>query len=401
MPIKSSIQIHNELLELKEKVNEAQRGFNSAEGDAKDAYRDQIKMYEGEQKALNEMLSDVLDYEDKVRKGGGVPLAAPADEFKPQNLAQAILGDPKAFDRIDWGSKFALDDYQDFKLVEHKETNYDLPEQYAQTLPKLGIYNTLPKATTKSDSVTFFEADPEKLNNAAATWTPGNAISMSGFAWKQRSFHLEQIANGVPVLENNLRDYGQLSNIINVTLRYMQELAKGAKVVNGPKANTETGIVGILEHDGIQKFAKGATDTIADCAYKMANDVFLKTGFIATHVAMHPYVAESVMLEKDKNGRYINQMVNGKLWALNVVQDLNLATTTTAKDTSSTTYGMMAYWPNAATFFTKMGEMLEVGLVNDQFLKNEQTIRINGQYGLQVTFPGCFSYLADTGVTGR
>ena len=116
---------------------------------------------------------------------------------------------------------------------------------------------------------------------------------------------------------------------------------------------------------------------------------------------MHPYVAESVNLEKDKNGRYINQMVNGKLWALNVVEDLNLTETTGESSPKKTTYGMMVYLPNAATFYTKMGETLEVGLVNDQFIRNEKTIRINGQYGLKVTFPKAFSYLADTGVTGR
>ena len=48
-----------------------------------------------------------------------------------------------------------------------------------------------------------------------------------------------------------------------------------------------------------------------------------------------------------------------------------------------------------------MGEKLEIGLVNDQFLRNEKTIRINGQYGLKVTFPKAFSYLTDTGVAGR
>ena len=224
---------------------------------------------------------------------------------------------------------------------------------------------------------------------------------MSGMAWTQRSFHMEQIANGMPLLENNLNDYNELMTLVNGTLLYMQELAKGAKVLNGPKENAETGIVGILNHDGIQKFTKGTTDTISDCAYKMATDVFLTTGFIPTTVGMHPYVAESVNLEKDKNGRYINQMVNGKLWALNVVEDLNLTETTGETSSEKTTYGMMVYLPNAATFYTKMGERLEIGLVNDQFLRNEKTIRINGQYGLKVTFPKAFSYLTDTGVAGR
>lgn len=401
----SSIQIHNKIVENRAKLDAAEKSFNAAEGDAKDVYRDTINQIKGENKSLDEQLADALDYEDKIRQGGGIPLADPnagnKTKFKPKNFGEFVLGARDEFKGLKMGTSIALDAYQDFKLVEHKDTDYSLPEQYIQSLPKLGIYNTLPRAVTDNDSVTFYEADQTKLTNAAATWTPGKTIAMSGMAWTQRSFHMEQIANGMPLLENNLKDYNELMNLVNGTLLYMQELAKGAKVLTGPKANAETGIVGILNHDGIQKFTKGAGDTITDSAYKMATDVFLATGFVPTTVGMHPYVAESVNLEKDKNGRYINQMVNGKLWALNVVEDLNLTETTGETSSKKTTYGMMVYLPNAATFYTKMGETLEVGLVNDQFIRNEKTIRINGQYGLKVTFPKAFSYLVDTGVAGR
>ena len=401
----SSIQIHNKIVENRAKLDAAEKSFNAAEGDAKDIYRDTINQIKGENKSLDEQLADALDYEDKIRQGGGIPLADPnagnKTEFKPKNLGEFVLGARDEFKGLKLGTYIALDAYQDFKLAEHKETDYSLPEQYIQSIPKLGIYNTLPRSVTDKDSISFYEADQTKLTNAAATWTPGKTIAMSGMAWTQRSFHMEQIANGMPLLENNLNDYNELMTLVNGTLLYMQELAKGAKVLNGPKANAETGMVGILNHDGIQKFTKGTGDTITDSAYKMATDVFLATGFVPTTVGMHPYVAESVNLEKDKNGRYINQMVNGKLWALNVVEDLNLTETTGESSSQKTTYGMMVYLPNAATFYTKMGETLEVGLVNDQFIRNEKTIRINGQYGLKVTFPKAFSYLADTGVTGR
>lgn len=401
----SSIQIHNKIVENRAKLDAAEKSFNAAEGDAKDIYRDTINQIKGENKSLDEQLAEALDYEDKIRQGGGIPLADPnagnKTEFKPKNLGEFVLGARDEFKGLKMGTSIALDAYQDFKLAEHKDTDYTLPEQYIQSLPKLGIYNTLPRAVTDNDSVTFYEADQTKLTNAAATWTPGKTIAMSGMAWTQRSFHMEQIANGMPLLENNLNDYNELMSLVNGTLLYMQELAKGAKVLTGPKANAETGIVGILNHNGIQKFTKGASDSITDSTYKMATDVFLATGFVPTTVGMHPYVAESVNLEKDKNGRYINQMVNGKLWALNVVEDLNLTETTGETSSKKTTYGMMVYLPNAATFYTKMGEKLELGLVDDQFLRNEKTIRINGQYGLKVTFPKAFSYLADTGVAGR
>ena len=291
----SSIQIHNKIVENRAKLDAAEKSFNAAEGDAKDIYRDTINQIKGENKSLDEQLADALDYEDKIRQGGGIPLADPnagnKTEFKPKNLGEFVLGARDEFKGLKLGTSIALDAYQDFKLAEHKETDYSLPEQYIQSIPKLGIYNTLPRAVTDKDSISFYEADQTKLTNAAATWTPGKTIAMSGMAWTQRSFHMEQIANGMPLLENNLNDYNELMTLVNGTLLYMQELAKGAKVLNGPKANAETGMVGILNHDGIQKFTKGTGDTITDSAYKMATDVFLATGFVPTTVGMHPYVA--------------------------------------------------------------------------------------------------------------
>lgn len=233
----SSIQIHNKIVENRAKLDAAEKSFNAAEGDVKDVYRDTINQIKGENKALDEQLAEALDYEDKIRQGGGIPLADPnagnKTKFKPKNLGEFVLGARDEFKGLKMGTSIALDAYQDFKLAEHKDTDYSLPEQYIQSLPKLGIYNTLPRAVTDNDSVTFYEADQTKLTNAAATWTPGKTIAMSGMAWTQRSFHMEQIANGMPLLENNLKDYNELMNLVNGTLLYMQELAKGAKVQIG------------------------------------------------------------------------------------------------------------------------------------------------------------------------
>ena len=398
--MKSSIQIHNELLELDGKIAQAEKQFNAADADAKDALRDSINQYKGEQKSLNDMLGDVLNEEDRIRKAGGVPVAqeAPKAEFKPRNLAQMALGARDAFKGLEVGDRKrfdVLDAYTEFGLAEHSETDYTLPRQTSDALPNFGILSTLPKATTSTDILTFFECDPTKYVNNAATWEPGNVKPESSMAWTQRSAHMELIANGMPVLETNLKDYGSLQSLINTELLYMQNMVKAAKVIKAPKSNADKGIVGIVNHDGVLTRTKGSKETLADVIRKMKTDIFLASGFQPTTVAMHPYVAESIELEKDANQRYINMMVNGKLWALQVVEDLNLSETTE----TSTTYGMMAYLPQAATFFNRESESIEVGIVNDQFMRNELTIRLEGRYGLKVTYPKAFCYVADCGIS--
>lgn len=189
-------------------------------------------------------------------------------------------------------------------------------------------------------------------------------------------------------------DYGQLASLINTELLYGLRAKLAEAVVAG---ETEGGIIGITKADGVQKYTAKTGDSLTDSVFKMANDVRLASGFIATHVAMHPYVSESIQLEKDKNGRYINQIVNGKLFALSVVDDANLVTV----GESASTYGMAVYYNNAATVFTKHSDEVSIGLVNDQFVRNEYTILAEGTHGLKIARPNAFSVLADTGVTGR
>ena len=81
----SSIQIHNKIVENRAKLDAAEKSFNAAEGDAKDIYRDTINQIKGENKSLDEQLAEALDYEDKIRQGGGIPLADPTLATRPSS----------------------------------------------------------------------------------------------------------------------------------------------------------------------------------------------------------------------------------------------------------------------------------------------------------------------------
>lgn len=405
--MKSSIQIHNELLDLDNKIADAQGKFNASEGDAKDAFRDAINQFKGEQKSLNDMLSDVLAEEEKVRNAGGVPLANGTENkaFKPKSLAEELLGARDAFRGLKFGEKLGIDvkdastkPYTDFGLPGVEEIDYNLPRQTTDATYQYGFLNSLPKGTTAADVLKFFVKDDSKYANNAATWTAGNEKPSSAMGWKQATANMETIAHLMPVLEMQVNDWGQLRSLIDIELLMGLRLAEGKAALSGNNAN---GIVGVLNNSDIQTVTKAASDDVVDAVRKMKTDILLNSGFAPTHLAVHPYVAESLELMKDKNGRYIEQVINGKLWALEVVEDINLATTTGTDKTSTTTYGALAYWNNAATWFTKDTDSIQVGLVGNQFAYNEATIRAEGTHALKVTYPKAFAYLADTGITGR
>lgn len=400
---KSSIQIHNELNDLANKISQASNEFNAAEGDAKDALRDAINQYKGEQKALNDMLGDVLNEEDKVRRGGGVPLAVaePEKVFKPVNAAQKFLGNPADFKGLshqmfkDGYSVKVSNAYTDFNLGEKTETDYTLPAQ-GLDVANFGILSTLPTGTTQADVIEFFQRDASAYVNKAGKFVKGQLKGVSSMKWKRASTHTEWIANTMPVLEPELKDYGQLEATINNELMFMNRLVLAEKVVNAEAGSANPGITGLTQIDGHLSFTKDAGDTLVDAFLKMKNDVFMATGFLPTTVAMHPFVAESVMLDKDTTGAYMNLMLDGKLWALQVVEDSNLVSGDTTKK-----YGAMVYFPGAATLFTKNSDTIALGLVDDQFNRNEKTIRCEGEYALKVSTPAAFSVMTDAGVTGR
>lgn len=397
--MKSSLQLHNDIRACEEKIDQLSAQFNGADGDMQAAIHDEIVENKGRKAVLSEQLADALKAEDEIRAQGGVPLAAPAEQkqFKAANLAQAFLGDPAAFTGLSAADKDVMhvirNEFQEFGIGEKSDTDYTFPRQTSDSAPYFGIVDTFGKANTDSDILNYFVPDTSAYKNAAAKWKKGGAKPKSEMAWKKVSAYLQTVAHYVPVSKLEMRDYGMLENVVNTELLYGLRKATAAAMVSQAADASNPGIVGITQNEDILTYTAKAGDTVADSAYRMATDVFLASGYAATHVAMHPYVAESVALEKDTTGRYVNLVVGGKLFALTVVEDANLVDDTAAK------FGMAVYWNGCATAFTKHNDEISVGLVDNQFIRNEYTILAEGTYGLKVARPDAFAYLADTGVT--
>lgn len=397
--MKSSIQIQNEIRAIDENLKELSAQFNATEGDAQAAIHDSIVAANAKKDMFYEQLDEAVKAEDAMRAQGGVPVAAPVEKpFSASNLAQKFLGDPRNFRGLsaaDVNNMIKVrNDFQEFGIGEKTDTEYVFPRQTSDAAPIFGILDTLGAATTDADVLNYFVPDTSKYKNNAAKWKKGEAKAKSEFEWKKASAYMETVAHYVPVSKLEMRDYGQLENVINTELLYGLRAKKAEKIVSQAADAANPGIVGLTQNTDILKYTAGAGDTIADSAYKMATDVFLASGYTATHVAMHPYVAEAAQLLKDGDNRYMNVVINGKLWALSVVQDANLKT-------AEGKFGMMVYWNGGATVFTKHNDELSIGLVDDQFIRNEYTILAEGTYGLKVARPDAFSYLADTAVAGR
>lgn len=389
--MKSSIQVQNEIRECDNRIDELSAKFNVAEDDVKAAIHDEICEIKGQKKSLYDILPEIQQAEDDVRKQGGVPLAG-GTEVKaaaPRSVLDALMRDYKPLqfgDKLTFSIKDASDlPYTPGTLPGREEIDYSLPRQTSDAAFQFGFLDSLPKGTTAADTLRFFVKNESAYKNAAATWTPGTEKPSSTLGYTEKSVNIETIAHVFPVLEQQLKDSGEFANILNV------EMLNGLRIKEAAKAITD-----VTANADIQVATKKSTDDVVDAIRKMKTDIMLATGYTPTHVAMHPLVAESLELMKDKNGRYIQQVINGKLWALTVTEDINLTTSA-----ESATYGALVYWSGAATWFTKETDSISIGLVGNQFIYNEATLRAEGRHALEVRYPKAFSYLADTGVTGR
>ncbi|VWL91667.1 Phage capsid family protein [Collinsella intestinalis] len=392
--MKSSIEIHNELLDLDQKIKSAENSFNASEGEEQVAYRDAIKTFQGKKDALNEMLTDVLAAEEKMRNDGGVPVIASTPQPKNEHVdfVNAFLGSRDGFENImaKYGEKMAFTYEQvmnaadpTYKLVDPKKTSYNLPSNIIE-MP-MGVIDVISKGTTDSNMEYMI---PKSFTNKAAEWTPGTVKAESDEAWDKDEASLFTLAHHMPISKHTAYHYGQLESIIKNDLMYGLKLKEADALLNLDNGATKKGI---LKKTGIQTYENAAGDTVVDSIRKMKTKSWMATGMMPTHLAVHPLVTEHLDLMKDANQRYMLINVNGKVWGLPVVEDVNLVT----DPSSDAKYGALMFNANAATWYTSEADALSIGFVNDQFTRNEYTLLAEGEHLITVQRPKSFVYMAD------
>lgn len=384
--MKSSIEILNTIRALDEQIEDASSRFNDAEGDAKDALRDAISGWKGEQRALKEQLGDVLAEEDRIRKGGGVPMAATAPKARTVDVGELFLGDRRGFESLEVGARMNLtEQIRDATLTLDvpKRTDYTLPSNVIE-LP-MGIIDVLTHATTDSNLTYMI---PKSFTNAADLWSPGETKKGSAEAWDEKNMNLFTVAHWIAVSKQTLHHYGQLQSLISNDLMYGLRCKEDAYAL---KINDGDGKKGLLVDPDIQVYTAKKGEKFYDSARRMITKAWMASGYRPTHFGVHPLVLEQLDLEKSSDGVYLRLLMDEKVWGVPVVQDVNV----TEGDEGSATYGAVALNSFAATWYTSETDALTLGLVNDQLIKNERTLLAEGEHGITVQRPKAIVYLKD------
>ena len=390
--MKSSIEILNSITEINNLMESEEKAFNSTEGDVQAAHRDSINSLKGKRDALNEMLADVLAEEEKMRAAGGVPLVAKAPEKEsPVDFIGEFLGSRDDFKkagglygRLGEKMKFAYDKADPtYKLPTPKKTDYSLPGNIID-MP-MGVIDVISKGTTDSNMEYMI---PKSFTNNAAEWTPGTVKAESDESWGKDEATMFWLAHSMPVSRDTLSNYGQLQAILSNDLMTGLRLKEAAALLNLDSSDTKKGI---LKKTGIQKYAAKQGDTLYDSVRRMKTMSWMETGIFPNYVAMHPLVTEHLDLMKDKNERYMMLTINGRMWGVPIVEDVNLV----SGEEGSQKYGVLLFNSNSATWYTAESDALQIGLVNDQFVRNEFTLLAEGKHLITVQRPKSFVYMED------
>jgi len=233
-----------------------------------------------------------------------------------------------------------------------------------------------------SNGVISYMDVASETNNAAETAEhAGQVVGVgnkpeSAITWQEYSKPLRVIADTIPVTRNSYRHLGFIASEIDRLLRKNQAQRKDGQIYNGDGAGAN--LTGIYTYTtavtlaSLPRYLNVVQPNLADLVMDLS--VYVSNKPDATG-AQNKYAPNILFinpddalrfLEKGNDGHYLLPpfMQNGKVGRVEIVESPKVVPNTLMVGDAS--YG---------TIYQSEDVVIEMGLVNDQFLKNQWTIR--------------------------
>jgi HK97 family phage major capsid protein len=249
----------------------------------------------------------------------------------------------------------------------------------------LTVLDVVPTAQTDSNTISYIREDT--FTNAAAMVAEATATTgasglkpESAIAFSRQSLPVRTAATWVPVTNQMLADAPMMRGIIDQRLMVMLEQTLETQILTGN--GTGENFTGIL-NSGISTIARGA-DSQADAIYKAAVVVAVTGQAQPDTIVLNPLDWQTIRLARESAatatpGSYLMgppSMVGADtLWGFRVL--ISQAMTQGTALAASMALGGM--------FFEREGATIRSGLINDQFVRNMQTLLVEAR-GQWITF---------------
>ncbi len=235
------------------------------------------------------------------------------------------------------------------------------------------VLDLIPQGETDQAAIVFMEETT--FTNAAAEAAEAAAYAEAALAYTERTSNVRKIGVSLPVTDEQLGDIPQIRGIIDNRLVFMvrQRLDGQALGGNGIAPN----LMGLLNVVGVQTTAKAAGEPVFDATYRAQRLVRITGRAIATGYVFHPNDWEAQRLTRTSEGIYLlgnpNQDGPTREWGLPVTEG----------DVITENTGLTGAFSTMCELNFRKGIEVQVGYVNDDFLKGKQTLRAD----VRVAFP--------------
>jgi len=244
------------------------------------------------------------------------------------------------------------------------------------------IRDLIPTTPVTGQSFTYFK---ELLHTLGAGMVAeGAAKPTSNVTFEQVTDIVKKIAVWMPVTDEALDDVPQLYSYIQELLRYDLELKREGQLLKGD--GTGNNLNGIMTQASVfDPDLSKATDTAIDTVRRAIYQARKQSKLAADAVVMSDLDWMNIELQKDGENRYLfanlQGLVTPVLWGRPIV-----ASDSMDEGDGSTTGGefLTGSFQQGARIYDRMGFTIKVGMINDDFIKNQRAILVEERLGLAV-----------------
>jgi HK97 family phage major capsid protein len=241
------------------------------------------------------------------------------------------------------------------------------------------VQDLIPEIPTSQSAVVYMEETT--FTNNAAPVAEGGSKPESANAWTERTVPVEVIATTLPVTDQQLEDVENIEATIRDRLTLMILLAEESQIVGGTGTSPE--LQGVLTKSGVQTYALNA-EPVPDAIMRGITKVNVTGRARASGVVMHPNDYMDMRLLRTTDGIYIfgspAEAGPATIWGLPIV----------STDAMTENTSVVGDWRMFSRLVRRKGITIDVGFVNDDFKRNQRTIRAETRVAVVWIRPAAF-----------